>query len=406
MTSEPAPAGKPAALVPNALFYAAYFGSAGISIPHLSPWLKARGLSGAEIALVASFQPLVAIVAPLAWGFLADRTRRPAPLLRLAAAGAAAGVVMAALAASTPTLAAAFFAAAFFAAPISTLADALTIERCRRTPGTDYTRVRLWGSVGFVAAGLVASEALAAMPGLNVPAMLAALYGCGFAATLFVRPVDAGGAARPPSVRDAAALLKNRTLLLLMAGGTLHWAALAPFHVFLGIHVRDLGAGPRAAGAAISIAVALEVAAMAFYPRLARRVQPAALIAIAYAASALRWALVAAVSDPLAVVGLQTLHFFSFGFFYPSAIALLAREVPPEVRASGQALYVAVVFGLGTVVGNAAFGPLYDAAGGRPLFAAAAVLELLPLALALVLLRAERRRAASDAAPPARTPPR
>jgi PPP family 3-phenylpropionic acid transporter len=57
--------------------------------------------------------------------------------------------------------------------------------------------------------------------------------------------------------------------------------------------------------------------------------------------------------------------------------------VPPHLRASGQALFAAVTFGVGGLIGYPAAGAGYDALGGHRLFAVAAALELLPMLLVL-----------------------
>jgi PPP family 3-phenylpropionic acid transporter len=369
-------------LVPNALFYACYFGAAGIIIPHLPPFLKARGLQGTKVAAVSSFQPLVAIVAPLLWGFLADRTRKTAPLLRLACAGENRGH-------DTD-----FFVQTSGRRKAGCHATDLSSCRC---PGVE--RKNQYRVPGFP----VTIERVRQAPGASVPGMIALCHAAGLAVAFLVRPVGGASPIRP-SLRDAARLLGNRTLLLLMGAGLLHWAALSPFHVFLGIHLGDLGAGPRAVSAAIGLAVACEIPAMLFFTRIEKRLSLAGAIALTCALTALRWAATAVTSAPGPLVALQVLHGFTFGVWYSASIGLLAREVPPEVRASGQALFVAVVFGVGNVLGNLVSGALYDAAGGRARFAAAAGWELLPLALALLLFRAERRAALSSAAPPPETP--
>jgi PPP family 3-phenylpropionic acid transporter len=83
------------------------------------------------------------------------------------------------------------------------------------------------------------------------------------------------------------------------------------------------------------------------------------------------------------LVALAPLHGLTFGAFYVASVAFLSRRVPPELRASGQALFSAVTFGLGGLVGYASSGAAYDWLGGHRLFAVAAVLELVAAVLVL-----------------------
>jgi len=62
--------------------------------------------------------------------------------------------------------------------------------------------------------------------------------------------------------------------------------------------------------------------------------------------------------------------------------------VPGPLRATGQALYTAVVFGAGNALGYQLSGLALDQFGrAAPLFAVAGLVELLPLAGLLLLMR-------------------
>ncbi|TMH63259.1 MAG: MFS transporter, partial [Betaproteobacteria bacterium] len=55
-------------------FYFVFFVYAGLWVAYLPPYLAARGLGAAQIAWVLALPQLARIVAPAAWGALADRT--------------------------------------------------------------------------------------------------------------------------------------------------------------------------------------------------------------------------------------------------------------------------------------------------------------------------------------------
>jgi PPP family 3-phenylpropionic acid transporter len=134
--------------------------------------------------------------------------------------------------------------------------------------------------------------------------------------------------------------------------------------------------------------VGSEIAVMALYPRLARRLSPLALLAAALATGALRWWLLSIATSPAGVIAQALLHGVTFGAFYLAAIGVLAREVPPHLRASGQALFMSTTFGLGGLIGNLLAGRGYDLLGGARLFQVAAVLEI---AAALLVLGARQK---------------
>lgn len=78
--------------------------------------------------------------------------------------------------------------------------------------------------------------------------------------------------------------------------------------------------------------------------------------------------------------------------FFASSATYVARRVPSRLRATGQALFVSVSFGLGGLLGYPASGMLYDAfGGGHRVFLLASALERVAALIALTLERAESR---------------
>jgi PPP family 3-phenylpropionic acid transporter len=134
--------------------------------------------------------------------------------------------------------------------------------------------------------------------------------------------------------------------------------------------------------------VAAEVAALLWFPRLSQRFSLRGLLSSAFAATSLRWLLLSRAEGAAAVIGLQALHGLTFGLFWGGAVEGLSRLVPTPLRATGQALFSAVVFGGGNAAGYLLSGLAFDRLGAvAPVFAAAGVIEILPAASALLVLR-------------------
>ena len=70
-----------------------------------------------------------------------------------------------------------------------------------------------------------------------------------------------------------------------------------------------------------------------------------------------------------------------FGAFYVAAVAQVEALVPSSLRATGQALFVALTFGFGGIAGFSASGLFFQHFGGHRLFLLAAFIELLPIAV-------------------------
>jgi PPP family 3-phenylpropionic acid transporter len=276
------------------------------------------------------------------------------------------------------------------------LVDSTTVETVRRIATHSYARTRLWGSIGFVVTAQGLGLLLAARGERPADrAMPFAYLACvaGFALLAqTLPPVDAHP--EKPRWSDALGLLRNRRLLFVLAICGVHWAACAPYHLMFGVLVRDLRLPSSVTGAGLATGVLAEVLALFAFPALLRRFSIRALFAAAFAGSALRWALLARAHGAPALISLQLLHALTFGLFWGCAVEAMQRVVPIRLRASGQALFSALVFAGGNALGYALSGAGYDRFGSAaPLYTYAGGAELLPLALLLLPLSPEEPRA-------------
>jgi PPP family 3-phenylpropionic acid transporter len=182
------------------------------------------------------------------------------------------------------------------------------------------------------------------------------------------------------------ALLRDRRLLVFLAACAVHWGSCAPYHFLYGVLVRDRGLSAEVAGLGMGAGVVAEIAVLLAFPLLERRLSLRALLGAVFSMSALRWLLVSRAESAAALVLLQLLHGFTFGAFWGAAVSAMARFVPPRLRATGQAVFGATVFGLGNTVAYQLAGAGYDAFGSAaPVFAWAAAVEAVPLGLLLGL---------------------
>lgn len=368
------------------LFYFLYYGNVGIFLPYFAAYLRGRGFTGGQIGLVQMAPSLLAPAVAISWASFADHRATAQRALRLAAGWAAVAACLLPFAREPWQVGAVVVLMSLGDRAVVPLADSITLEWCRDTPGLSYARIRLFGSIGFIALSLLVGRALT-MRGdrpadLLVPAAVA-LCALGYALAARGAPASARHVERPVA-RDLLDLARDRRLHLLLAAAALHWAACAPFHLLFGVFVRDLGLPADVTGAGMGLGVLAEIAVLLLFPRVEARLPLRALFAVAFLGSAVRWALLSRATGAAAIVSLQLLHGLTFGLFWGSAMKALADLVSPRLRATGQAVFSAIVFGGGNALGYALSGLGYDRLGGvGPLFLAAAGAELLALAVVL-----------------------
>jgi PPP family 3-phenylpropionic acid transporter len=366
------------------LFYFLYYGYVGALLPYFAPYLRGLGFSGAEIGTVQMIPPLVAAPVALAWSSAADRLGAPGRVLAAAAAWSALATAFLPLARVPIAVAAVLLAQSLAERAVVPLVDSVTLEWTRADPRLRYARIRLFGSIGYVAVAQGLGILLAARgdrPGDPlVPALIAALV-AGYAVVARRLPSPPAHGERA-GLRDAAALAGDRRLLALLVACAVHWASCAPFHLLFGVFVRDAGLPSSITGLGMAVGVAAEVVALLAYPRLEARLGLPALFGVAFAGSALRWWLTSLADGAFAIVAVQALHALTFGLFWGASVNAMAAIVPPRLRATGQALFSAIVFGAGNAAGYSLAGLGYDRLGGvGPLFAIAAATELVALAI-------------------------
>ncbi len=389
--------------------YFLYYGNVGTVLPFFAVYLQGLGFSGKQIGLIQMLPsfPLAPIVA-ISWATFADHRATPQRALRLATGWVAIAVLLLPFARAPWQVAVVVVLMALGDRAVVPLTDSVTIEYCserrRHDPSVSYARIRLFGSLGFVAFTVAVGRLLTLRGGrpadLLVP-LTVVLCVVGYAVVARGVPATPRVGERP-APREMLALLRDRRLWALLGPAALHWAACAPYHVFFGVLVRDLGLPDDVTSAGMSIGVGAEILALLAFPRLERRFPLRRLFVVAALGSAVRWALLSRASHPVAIAGLQALHGLTFGLFWGSAMHALADVVPPRLRATGQAVFTGVVFGGANAIGYALSGVGYDRLGGAgPLFAWAAGLELVAVAALLAASRLAPGEASVEGGPSA-----
>ncbi|MFN0061807.1 MAG: MFS transporter [Myxococcaceae bacterium] len=364
--------------------YFIYFAIVGITLPFLPSVLRDSGMSASQVGVLLALGPLVSLVVPQYWSRWADRTGRPELALRAVTLGAPLAFAGLFVSHSLGSLALTFVAYAAFSTAVIPLLDTLTLTHAE-LGGARYARLRLFGSLGFAIAaflfGLTAPHSRVGFVGTALALMIVN------AACAWVVPRSA---ARPSSVASSPwGLLTDGPLRWVLAATTLHWIANSPFNVTFALHVADIGFPAWVVGVTASLGVLAEMLMFAAYPKLEARLTARVLLVAACAISAIRWLLVSVIREPIWLTTLSLLHSFTFGAFYASAISLVVQRVPSHQRAAGQALFIAVTFGLGGLVGYASAGLGYQVLGGALLFQMAAATD----AVAALLARGVRTTA-------------
>lgn len=331
-----------------ALFYFIFIATTGLVLPYFPKFLDTLGFSETQIGCVNTIGPIMQIFVPLIWGFVADKTGRVAMLLKIACAGCAAAMLIFA-AADVRTfigILLVWLAYTFFQSTVGPLADSLAVVEAKRI-GTDYARLRLWGSISFILVSFGFGQYQSHGGDIRWMPTLMAIFACATVLCVqLLRQYGSGPKRIPPSLHDALQLFKNPALMWFYVAWMLHQAALSPYYLFYNLHLSRLGLGQDVVGWSFALGVCAEVTMFYFTRPLFQRKPLFPLMVFSFILSSARWILIAHLTNGPLLAVLQTCHAFTFALCFAGSITHLENTVSEPLRATGRAMFAAIAMGL------------------------------------------------------------
>ena len=278
-------------------WYFSYFAAAGVFLPYFSAYLLDRGLEARAVGVLFAALTVTKLFTPWVWGYVADRTGLRRRVVCAASAGALAAFAAVAWAPGFPTLFAALLVFGFFWQGVLPQFEALTLNRLGER-ASRYVHVRLWGSVGYVAAVLGVGALLERLPvsGVLFFVLAGLVLVVGAALALPADPVSGRPAdAEPPAPRGRSSV--PVWLAAFFLASLAMQASHGAFYAFFTPFLLDHGYRPGAIGALWALGVVCEIVLFAFAHRWIERYPAERLLLACFAAAVVRWGLTAALAD-------------------------------------------------------------------------------------------------------------
>lgn len=374
-------------------FYFFYFATLGALVPYWAVYLKDRGFDAVEIGSLMAMLMASKMVAPNIWGWLADRSGQHMRVVRIAALMATLVFVGVAWAQGFWSMALVMVGFSFFWHAALPQFEATTLNHLGKQAHA-YTRVRLWGSVGFILTVIGVGMLMDDLGSAVLPEVLLVLLAGIWLASLMTPAKTHADAHidRGPIGR----VLRRPEVIALMLSAFLVQASHGPYYTFFTIHLQDLGYSNSAIGALWALGVLAEIVLFLFMPRLVPAMGARRLLVIGLALTVLRWVMLAYVADnTLALLLIQVLHAASFGITHAVSIHLVHRYFSGRHQGRGQALYSSLSFGAGGVLGNWVGGYAWQGLGATGTYLLAAAAAFLAMLAAVVLMRVRESGAAT-----------
>jgi PPP family 3-phenylpropionic acid transporter len=366
-------------------YYFFYFAFIGAFSPYFGLYLQSLSFSAWDIGLLMSQMQLMRLFGPYLWGALADRLARRVPIIRLAGLISLVGFSAFFFVRSFEAFLLAMALMAFFWSAALPLVETVTFDHLRAEPAR-YSRIRLWGSIGFIVAVMGTGALLDYLP---LPSLLwvisAILAGILLYAFLVPEgPVHPHVDAHPP----VGEILRQPRVSALFASCFAMSAAHGALYVFYSIYLADHGYSKSLVGGLWSLGVLAEIAVFFYMSRLMRHFGLRSILLASFAAAVLRFLMIGWGVESLTVIVLaQLLHGLTFGAYHAASITAVNCWFPGRSQARGQALYSSLSFGAGGLLGGLLSGWMWDGVGAALTYTLSAAFALLGLLLVVIWVR-------------------
>lgn len=366
-------------------FYFFYFSFVGMFSPYWSLYLKSIHFDAVQIAVLMSVQPVMRMLAPALWGWLADHTGKR--LLVVQGAALCAALTYMGVFFTTEFYPLLFVIAlmGFFWSASMPLVEATTLTYLGKN-SAHYGRIRSWGSVGFIVSVLGLGYAfdyiaIAWLLWAGAAIKLGILF---FSRQIPPTEIVAHHTDSQPIMR----LVMQPQVLALFGACFLMAVAHGPYYTFYSIYLVEHGYAKSAVGWLWALGVICEIAVFFAMPWLLRKVSLPQILMVSFACAVLRFLIIAWCADSLVLMLFaQVLHAATFGAFHAAAVALVHHYFQGRHQSKGQALFGSVTYGAGGMLGGLASGPIWQHWGASMLFSMSAAAAFLGLLIMVWRLR-------------------
>ncbi|WP_026375512.1 MFS transporter [Aestuariibacter salexigens] len=368
------------------LTYLFYFGQLGVIVPYLGIFLDGRGFTSQQIGELFAIITVARIFGPTLWATLADKSGRGLQVLQFGCFLSVACFSLVFVLHGFWGITLAFALMMMFWTAILPQMEVITLNTVRGDANR-YSRIRLWGSIGFVLLTVLTGQMIDWYSS-EVPIVVSffVLLSLFLVSLTLLEPKpdshskSSGGSMLSQAMKPVFVLFLLSTVLLQISFG--------PFYGFFALYMRDLGLSGQQTGLLIALGVVAEVFIFIIAGRLIGRFGVKAMLIISLLLTAFRWfALAYLAHSTLWVVLSQLLHAFSFGMTHAASMHFIHQHFDTQYQSRGQAIYVSIGFGVGGAIGNYLAGVFWQqGAGATFAFMAAAIVASLA-ALLLVPVR-------------------
>lgn len=361
-------------------FYFFFFASLGVFLPYWGLYLQSLSFSPEAIGQLMAVIMVTKIVGPNLWGWIADHSGKRIHIIRLATFMAAAVYAALLWVVDYWWMMLTLVLFSFFWNTTLPLFEATTMNSLG-TQTQHYSRIRLWGSIGFIFSVIGVAPVFDVYGVRILPVIVLMLLLLMAMDTLVVR----GGDIHHPVEKQPRMLgtLRQPVVIALLMSCLLAQASHGPYYAFFSIYLENHAYTRTSIGLLWALGVVAEIIVFLFMHRLLPRFGARKLLLAALLITVVRWLLIAAQAQSLPLLLFAQIgHAASFGMLHASAIQMVHTLFPGRLQGRGQALYSSLSFGLGGAMGSLLSGYVWTDVGPSWIYYMAAMMAGLSFLIA------------------------
>jgi PPP family 3-phenylpropionic acid transporter len=356
-------------------FYFFYYFFVGSFVPYWGIYLQSENFSPSTIGILLSLFQISRIVAPNFWGWLADHTGHRVKWIKLTSFLGLIGFIGIFWAKGFFWIFLVMLALSLFTSSTLPLAESLTLALLASTDG-HYSRIRLWGSIGFIVASLFLGY-LIDLQGINILLWVLLIT----QAIIFFLSNTIPEAKEIHHKKNDLSIwkiIKTPSVVALLIGCTLMVSAHGVLYNFYSIYLKEHGYSSAAIGWLWAVGVICEIFIFMLMPKILRRYSLKTILLISLFLGVIRFILIGASPDQFYLLLIaQMFHAATFGSFHAASIEVIAYFFKGRNQSRGQAIYNSVAYGIGGTIGGLGGGYLIQYLGGQLGFMIAAISPLI-----------------------------
>lgn len=367
-------------------FYFFYFSLLGALVPYWSLYLKSFGFNAETIGILMSILMASRIIAPNIWGWVADRTGQRIRIVRYGALATCLSFIAIFWQDSAWGIALVMLGFSFFWNAVLPQFEVLTLTHLGQQTEL-YSRIRLWGSIGFIFTVVGIGWLLDLVAIQWLPYLMLVLMVLIWISSLCVdgKPITKE-MGEDGFIRQ---LMRPQVLAFFVICFLIQFSH-GPYYTFYSVLMDGLGYSRVEIGLLWAVGVIAEVVIFIYMHRLIGRLGLRRVMIASLLLCVVRWLLIGWMPDNLPVMLFaQSLHAVTFGSLHAVGIALVHRYFTPGCHGQGQAMFSSFGFGVGGAVGALVSGMMWDRFGAVATFSTAAVAVFVAVVLATIWIKPE-----------------